>query len=217
MCVFPSKGGLLNKQSNIRGSAGESSWVIRGLEFHFAAMCTDCWSRWRRGVACGGRNLTFFLEDEEEEESPSALQGQEGQMSAKNKQWVSHFPGLPAVAYLVFETSPVCLFLLTQTPLHLLNPSTREHLQTSFLTPLTTPSPMNYNILGKQAHSNNKTENKKKMVSEQPRVVIKIWRASTTRPQADRVYSRLHSSALKLCPCDFTERSASWSELHSRQ
>lgn len=114
----------------------------------------------------------LYLEDEEEEESPSALQA--GKVNVCEKQTVSEsLSWLTHGEYLVFETSPVCLFLLTQIPLHLLNPSTREHSQTSFLTLLTTASPMNYNVLGKQAHSNNKTENKK-LVSEQPRVVIKI-------------------------------------------
>lgn len=64
---------------------------------------------------------------------------------------------------------------------------------------LSTPasSSMNYNVLEKQAYSNHKTAIWK-LVSKQPGVVIKIWKASTRQPQAGTAYSSFHSSTLKM-------------------
>lgn len=61
--IFPSEGAcwinwVIHTRCS-RRSAIESSWVIRSSRFHFAAMLTDCHSRWRRGVAGENRNFTF--------------------------------------------------------------------------------------------------------------------------------------------------------------
>ncbi len=60
---FPSEGACwINRaihRRSWRRSAVEFPGVIKGTQFHFAAMLTDCHGRWTAGVTGESRNLTF--------------------------------------------------------------------------------------------------------------------------------------------------------------
>lgn len=153
--AFPSEGTCwinraIHRRSS-RRSAIESSWVIRGTQFHFAAMLTDCHSRWRSGVTGESRNLTFPRRMRIRKRDCLHLKLGRSKV-CKNKQGVSKFLLLLSVkpSNIILTFISFCFF--TSSFIKMSQPVGKLVFCTS-----TTPNPMNYNVLVRQAYSNNKT------------------------------------------------------------
>lgn len=156
--AFPSKEACwINRtmrKSCLRRYAIKSSWDIRGSQFNFAAMLSDCHSRWRKGVAGEGWNLTFPRRRRSCKRDCLPFRLRRSKF-CKNKQSVSLFV-LTVNKNLCLEYhSYVHFFIFIHPFIYSISLVSYKLV----FPPSASPHPMNDNVPEKQAYSNNKKRN----------------------------------------------------------